>query len=263
MESIAAICEPVALISDIHANLEALEVVLADISARGITRIVCLGDVIGYGPDPVACADRALAFDIVLEGNHEEALRCGPTLMNGVAKQAIIWTAEQLRPTWNRDPQARLRWKLLTGLMLCYSEDDALFVHGSPREPTVEYILQQDTHDLFGEVPEKIRSIFEQVRHICFIGHTHAPGIITEDGQFLTPEDFGMRFNFQQGSRYVANVGSVGQPRDRNNKACYTTFDGASLEYHRLEYDFQRTADKIRTIPQLDDRNAERLETGC
>ena len=72
-----------------------------------------------------------------------------------------------------------------------------------------------------------------------------------------------MRFTFEHGKRYVANVGSVGQPRDRNNKACYVTFDGMTLQYHRLEYDFQKTADKIRTIAQLDDRNAERLETGC
>ncbi len=253
----------IAIISDIHANLLALETVLADIERQGIKRILCLGDIIGYGPDPAECLEKAKSFEISLMGNHEEAVLTGAFGFNPQAKESIDWTRDQLKPKWHSMPDVIERWELVRSLPLSYSEDDLLFVHGSPRDPTMEYVLKTDTEDLFGEVPEKIRSIFEQVRHICFIGHTHAPGIITEDGQFLMPDEFGMRYTFEPRSRYVVNVGSVGQPRDRNNKACYTTLDGATLEYHRLEYDFQKTADKIRTIDRLDDRNAERLETGC
>ncbi len=262
MANIDATSEPVALISDIHGNLEALEVVLADIAARGIKRIVCLGDVVGYGPDPVACTDLALTFDVLLEGNHEEALRCGPTLMNGPAKQAIIWTGEQLRPSRQSDPQTRQRWELLTNLVLTYAEDDALFVHGSPREPTVEYILRQDTHDLFGEVPEKIRKIFDCMPRLCFVGHTHSPGIITEESQFLAPEDFGMRYTLGRTNRFICNVGSVGQPRDGDHRSCYAIYEGTLLTYVRLEYPYDVTAEKIRAIPELDDRLADRLGVG-
>ena len=149
-------------------------------------------------------------------------------------------------------------------MALTYNEDGILYVHGSPRDPTMEYILRSDTEDLFGDVPEKIFQIFSLLDSLCFVGHTHDPGIITEDSRFLRPADFEMRFQCEEGAKYVVNVGSVGQPRDRDSRACYVTFDrtARTIEYHRVEYDWKKTAERIRRIPQLDDRNAERLEQG-
>ncbi len=251
-----------AIISDIHANAEALEVVLADIARQNIAQIYCLGDIIGYGPNPVECLDKALAFDMSLLGNHEEAVLNGAFGMNQLAKEAIDWTREQLQTGSSGD---RPRWDFLQELPLTFVEDDLLFVHGSPRDPTTEYILRSDTEDLFGEVPEKVKAWFSLVPRLCFVGHTHTPGIITEDSQFLAPHEFGHHFRFDQDRRYICNVGSVGQPRDGNNKACYTTYDRAAgtLTYHRLDYPFSVTAKKIRDNPRLGERNAERLEKGC
>lgn len=251
----------IAIVSDIHANIEALEVVLADIDRQGIDRIVCLGDVIGYGPDPIPCLDHALNWDVSLMGNHEEAVLNGSFGMSALAKEAIDWTREQLQPVVG-DPLGQRRWDFLEQMPLCYVEDNLLFVHGSPRDPTVEYILKGDCEDLFGDVPEKIRSIFDLVPHLCFVGHSHTPCVITEDATFMTPADFGGQYVFDKSQRYICNVGSVGQPRDGNNKACYTTYDGRSLTWHRLPYAYKETVAKIRQVGELGERSATRLEQG-
>ena len=261
-------CPLYAIISDIHANIEAFVRVMDHIDGQGIEKIFCLGDVIGYGPNPVECLDLALRLieegrlEFVLMGNHEEAVLSGPFGFNPVAKEAVDWTREQLKPGWSSFGKSKRRWEMLKDLPLTYCEDGILYAHGSPRDPTMEYILQSDTEDLFGEVPEKISQIFSLFERICFVGHTHDPGVITEDSQFLRPMDFGRIFTVANGRRYIVNVGSVGQPRDRDNRCCYTTFDGVTIIFHRLEYDFGQTVEKIRRIPELDNRNAERLELG-
>ncbi|MDP7034126.1 MAG: metallophosphoesterase family protein [Planctomycetota bacterium] len=254
--------------SDVHANIEAFERLVIDLDERGIEKILCLGDVIGYGPNPVECLDLALSLiasgrlQVILLGNHEEAVLSGPFGFNPIAKEAVDWTRAQLKPRWNSLTRTKSRWEALRNFPLTYCEDGVLFVHGSPRDPTMEYILRSDTEDLFGEVPEKISKIFGLFESLCFVGHTHDPGVITEESQFLRPSDFGMVFEVAPGARYVVNVGSVGQPRDRDNRSCYATYDGVRLEYHRLEYDYGKTVEKIRRIPELDNRNAERLELG-
>ena len=249
--------EPIAILSDIHGNLEALEVVLADVERQKIRRILCLGDVIGYGPDPVACLRHALRFELVLMGNHEEAAVHGPFVMGPIARGAIIWTRATIEA--ESDGEELLRY--LADLPLMFGEDGRMLVHGSPRDPTIEYILRTDCDELFGEVTEKIQSIFSLFDRLCFVGHTHAPGVIDPTGKFLTPADFGGRYRFGDG-HYICNVGSVGQPRDGNSKACYTVLEGDCLSYHRLEYDVNKTAAKIKAISEIHDRCAERLFTG-
>ena len=252
-----------AVISDIHANIEALTAVLEDIRRQNIDRIYCLGDVIGYGPNPVECLDAVFAIcDLVLLGNHEEAVLTGAFGFNPTAKEAVDWTRHQLKPGWLSLGNTRERWEKLKRLPLAYTEDEFLFVHGSPRDPTMEYILRSDTDDLFGDVPEKIRQIFEQIDKVCYVGHTHTPGIITEDSKWYSPQDFDNVWELKNGERVICNIGSVGQPRDKDNRCCYVTFTAHEIFYHRVTYDFRKSQEKIRKIPQLDNRNAERLEFG-
>lgn len=252
-----------ALISDIHGNLEGFNAVLEDISRHNVDMIYCLGDVIGYGPNPVECLDKAIQHsEFILMGNHEEAVLTGAFGFNPTAKEAIDWTRSQLKPSWLSFKKTKKRWEVLKNLSLSYSEDDYLFTHGSPRDPTMEYILKSDTEDLFGEVPEKIRQIFSQFKKICFVGHTHTPGIITKDSKWYSIEDFDGVWECKDNEPVVCNVGSVGQPRDKDNRSCYVVFDGKEICFHRIPYDFRKTQEKILKIKQLDNRNAERLELG-
>ncbi len=253
-----------AIISDIHGNLEALKVVLKDIEGKGIPNdhIFCLGDVVGYGPDPVECVDHAMAWALTLRGNHDEAVVNEALGFNPLAREAIDWTRSQLKPGWLSGKVRKQRWEFLKSLPLTHHLDRALLVHGSPRDPTMEYILRSECEDLLGEVPAKIKDIFSRFEWVCFVGHTHDPGIINQESKFLTPGEIDNQYEFKENEKYIVNVGSVGQPRDGDNRACYVTFDGKRLWYHRLEYPIGATQEKIRKIPQLDPRIAERLSIG-
>ncbi len=259
-----------AVVSDIHSNIEALLVVLNDIEKKGIKNddIYCLGDVIGYGPDPVACLDIALNFNFVLMGNHEEAVINGAFGFHPAAKRAVDWTRRQIKPQVFSSGHKKRRWEFVRDLPLKINRNndfpiDMLFVHGSPRDPTMEYILKVDTEDYFGEIPPKIKEIFEMFDGLCFVGHSHVPCIITKDSQYHTVEEVDNEFKIEKGEKYVVNVGSVGQPRDGNPFSSYVTIDEDGLiKWNRLEYDIKKTTEKIRVITDLDNRNADRLEKG-
>ncbi len=249
----------IAFISDIHGNLPALEVVLDDIDSIGtVDRVICLGDIVGYGPHPVECFERvASRCSLMLMGNHEHAVIHGPYLFNPNARRAIEWTKEQLY----NDPQngrRRQLLELLEGLPVRYEIGDILLVHASPRDPVMEYVLESDLWE--GANPSKMEEIFASFRHLCFVGHTHRPGVFTEDWCFLSSSDV-PEFDVSDG-RYLINVGSVGQPRDRDPRACYTLFTGDALYFRRLEYDVERVAQDIRDNDALGNRLAERLFRG-
>ncbi|MBI2930206.1 MAG: metallophosphoesterase [Planctomycetes bacterium] len=252
----------VALISDIHSNTEALNAVLKDIEGQGIKEILCLGDLVGYGPNPAEVVDRALEWKLVLMGNHDEAVVKEAYGFNPVAKAAVAWTREQLRPGLFAGRAKRDRWNYLCNLPLTHKEDTVLYVHGSPRDPTMEYILRSDCVDLTGGIPEKIRDIFSRFDRVCFVGHTHDPGVITEESRFITPKECDHQFRFEGKKKYVINIGSVGQPRDGDTRACYVVFDGDLVRWRRIEYDYQSTMKKIFGTPQLDPRAGERLALG-
>lgn len=250
----------IAFISDIHANYTALQAVLADIDKLGdVEQIFCLGDVIGYGPEPVACFEEvAKRSKIILMGNHEHAVVHGAFGFTPVARKAIDWTRRQLRevPTAARSKQL---WRLLEHLPHRHRIGDILLVHGSPRDPVMEYVLESDLWE--GADPAKIDEIFQNFDRLCFVGHTHRPGIFTDDHCFLPAQEVSDGFDISDG-RYLINVGSVGQPRDRDPRACYTIFSGDAVYFRRVEYDIDRTAHQAREIPELGDRLADRLYHG-
>ncbi|MCG3180965.1 MAG: hypothetical protein BIFFINMI_03331 [Phycisphaerae bacterium] len=247
-----------AIVSDIHSNLEALQAVFADIDRRGIERVICLGDVVGYGPDPLACLDLVRQrCAVTLCGNHDQAVLLEPNNFNLGAERASYWTRQCLED----EPDTALRkarWDFLGNLPVKHTEGRMLFVHGSPRRPVNEYIFPDDVFTN----PTKMAHIFERIDGVCFVGHTHVPGIYTPEPDFYEPEEFSFKSDLGGGERRVFNVGSVGQPRDRDPRACYVVADENSIEFVRVEYDLQTTCEKVNKIPALDNFLGIRLIDG-
>jgi diadenosine tetraphosphatase ApaH/serine/threonine PP2A family protein phosphatase len=250
-----------ALISDIHANLEALEVVLDDIKEQGVAEIYCLGDIIGYGPNPRECIDRVIEHcSMSLLGNHDQGALFDPDGFNIGAERAIFWTREQLENPGDRGNERR--WDFLSELPRTHRSNSFLFVHGSPRNPLQEYIFPEDIYN-----HRKMERLFQLVERYCFQGHTHVPGIFTESYQFFAPDEIDNQYTLGEG-KVMVNVGSVGQPRDGDPRACYVILedgdDGgpARITYRRVPYDFETTIQKIYAIPELDSFLGDRLRQG-
>lgn len=249
-----------AIVSDIHSNLEALSAVLQDIEANKADRIVCLGDVIGYGPQPLECVDIARkTFEFTILGNHEEAVLYGAVGFNPKAKAAIDWTREQFHLEAEEEDLRNARWQFLGEMPISVEPEDGdgvAFVHGSPRDPTREYVFPTDVLN-----PEKIYGIFEHVERVAFNGHTHAPGVMTESGLFKLPQDEDNEFVLDE-EKVIINVGSVGQPRDGNHRSSYVLFDGERVIFRRVAYDIEATIKKMEVIDRLPDYLAHRLREG-
>jgi predicted phosphodiesterase len=284
------------LISDIHGNYEALEVVLDDIRSQGITEIFCLGDIIGYGPNPRECIDRVMeTCCMTLLGNHDQGAMFDPDGFNIGAERAIFWTRSQLESPSDRDQNER-RWEFLGELPRSYRVGPFLFVHGSPRNPLSEYIFPEDIYN-----HRKMERLFQLVERYCFQGHTHVPGIFTESFQFFAPEEIDNEYTLGEG-KLMVNVGSVGQPRDGDNRSCYVILDDGQdgptseranahasapqfdpmwdqeldprvvkepkpvvsprITFRRLTYDFEKTIHKIYAIPDLEPFLGDRLRQG-
>ncbi|TWT56963.1 phosphodiesterase [Thalassoglobus neptunius] len=244
-----------AIISDIHGNLEALEAVLSEIKSKGITEIYCLGDIIGYGPNPRECIDLVMEnCQVTILGNHDQAALFDPDGFNAGAERAIFWTRtmlEQGDPNGNEN-----RWEFLGELPRMKREEPFLFVHGSARNPLNEYVFPEDVYN-----QRKMERIFGLVDNFCFQGHTHIPGVFTEDYNFYSPDEIGHQFQLET-NKVLVNVGSVGQPRDGNPKASYVVIEDRTVHFCRTGYDFEKTIAKIYPIPDLDNFLGDRLRDG-
>ncbi len=245
-----------AIISDIHGNLEALEAVLQDIACQGADQIYCLGDVVGYGPNPCECVDRAMEFDAIVLGNHDQGALFDPEGFSLGAERAIFWTRQQLETCSEEPGRNRERWDFLCELPRCLTEEPFLFVHGSPRNPLSEYVFPEDAYNA-----RKLAKIFALVPHYCCQGHTHVPGVFTEEGRFFSPDQLGGIYTLTN-EKCLINVGSVGQPRDGDPRACYVLIEENLVHFRRLDYPFEETATKIFDIPELDRFLGERLRSG-
>lgn len=246
-----------AILSDIHGNLEALEAVLADIASQSIETIYCLGDIIGYGPNPRDCVDRAMQFDLTVLGNHDQGALFDPEGFSSGAERAIFWTRRQLESPDDSEEIRRKRWTFLCELPRQHREEDILFVHGSARNPLNEYVFPEDVYN-----QRKLARIFSLIPGTCFQGHTHVPGVFTEDCRFLSPQELGGWYKLN-GKKTMINVGSVGQPRDGNPNASYVVLeDNEKIHFRRVPYDRETTAQKIYNTPDLDNFLGDRLGEG-
>jgi predicted phosphodiesterase len=251
----------IAILSDIHGNLEALRAVLADIEQQGVQAIYCLGDVVGYGPNPLECLDLAAGFQQTILGNHDQGALFDPLGFTGPAERAIFWTREQLESAPASRVVRERRWEFLAERPRTLREGAVLFVHGSARNPLNEYVFPEDVYN-----HRKMERIFILVERYCFQGHTHVPGVFVEQTvndnyQFHSPAEIDHVYRLD-GRKVLCNVGSVGQPRDGDARACYVLFDGDSIRYRRVEYDIETTVGKIFAVPWLDRALGERLREG-
>jgi diadenosine tetraphosphatase ApaH/serine/threonine PP2A family protein phosphatase len=227
----------VGIFSDVHSNIEALEAVMAEYkkSVPAVDMFVCLGDVVGYGADPNACCDivREVATHTIL-GNHDAAVcgRMNYAFYYDAARNALDWHAKQLREehhVWLKTLPYKQDW------------EDVTFCHGSPINITdFEYVF--NVHQA-----SQLIQHWDDLKHVTFIGHSH----LTKSFQ-LHPEEGVLELEppflqFKEGYKYIVTVGSVGQPRDNDNRACYGLYDSEAktFEYNRVEYNIREAARKI------------------
>ena len=256
--------EPIAVISDIHSNLEALTAVLDDISARQIRQIICLGDVVGYGPQPAECLDLVLErCRITLMGNHDFAVMYEPNNFNFGAEGACYWTRKTLEAETDKAARRR-RWEFLGSLPVksVLPADECpvgrtVLVHGSPRRPVNEYIFPDDVYN----APNKIQGLFVRFENICLIGHAHVPGVFLPTPDFYSPDELGGVYELDD-HKAMINVGSVGQPRDHDTRACYVVLEERMVRFVRVAYDVEATISKVHAIRELDNYLGNRLREG-
>lgn len=237
------------VLSDLHANLTALETVLND--AGLVDAVWCLGDVVGYGPDPNECVARIRMLENLtcLLGNHDAAAlgRIPIETFNQDARRSIEWLQERLTPE---------SYTFLSKLPENKVIDQVTLVHGSPRNPVWEYIL--DLHNAAQNL-----SHFSTL--LCMVGHTHLPiAYISEEGsdrlRWVVPKEGEI---LEINTRAILNPGSVGQPRDHDPRASYAIFypETNGWEIHRVEYDIRSVQKRIRAA-DLPMRHALRLLEG-
>lgn len=254
-----------AVISDIHSNVEALTAVLADIASRNVKQIICLGDVLGYGPQPKECLDLIMQHTTVtLMGNHDYAVMFEPNKFNIGAEAACFWTRQQLED----EPDAakrNARWAYLGKMPIKHviagdelGLGEMMFLHGSPRRPINEYVFPDDVYN----APNKINALFERFSHLCFVGHTHVPGVFLERPDFYSPDELDMVLEVKPTTKAMVNVGSVGQPRDRDSRASYVLVEPDKLTFVRVPYDVDAVMAKVKAIGDLDDYLGSRLKEG-
>jgi predicted phosphodiesterase len=248
-----------AILADIHSNLEALTTALDWIGSRGIHRLVCLGDIIGYGPDPRACLSLLFRSEVAIMGNHEEAVMFYGEDFNPKARASLEWTKDQLNSAQFDRTENYDMWNFLGTMQQVVEDQEVMYTHGSPRVPTREYVVPGDIKN-----HEKMQGIFDLIKKVCFIGHSHIPHVYTSDMKHASPESLGMAIDLRKlGDRKcLINVGSVGQPRDGDKRLSFATFDGNVVRFVRLDYDLQTTVDKIYGIPELPNFLADRLLVG-
>jgi predicted phosphodiesterase len=249
----------VAILADIHANIEALTVALDYLKSKGIQRLICLGDVIGYGPNPRECLKLLFASEVAIMGNHEEAVMFYGEDFNPKARASLEWTKDQLNSTEHDRTENYDMWNFLGTMQQVVEDGDVMYTHGSPRVPTREYVVPADAAN-----EEKMQGIFGLIKRVCFIGHSHIPHIYTSDNKHASPEKLNNAVDLRKlGERKVLiNVGSVGQPRDGDPRLSFATFDGNIVRFLRLEYDHAKTAEKIYAIPQIPNFLGDRLLVG-
>ena len=239
------------VVADVHSNLEALRAVIAHAEADGgFERVLCLGDVVGYGPDPGECLALLRSYPhAAVAGNHDLAAvgDLSVETFNPAARAAALWTRRMLTP----DEQAYLR----SNPLRC-EEAETTLVHGTPREPVWEYFLPW-------LMPPPVRDqcfrLFDTP--LCLLGHSHLPFACDESGA-VTPLQPGAGIALD-GARLIVNPGSVGQPRDGDPRAACAVYDteARALTHHRVEYDIERTQRKM-AAAGLPDSLAARLSFG-
>lgn len=226
----------VVVLSDIHANLEALDAVVADARRHGFDRVACLGDLVGYGASPIEVVDRveSLGALAVIRGNHDKV--CAglepATNFNDAARAAAEWTYATLGPVYRERLAALPRGPVAL-------TDEIEICHGTPFDEDF-YVFDEG---------DAARAIAATSRRVCFFGHTHVPAVYsTSSDPVRTSPDAADEFLLPLEGRVLINVGSVGQPRDGDPRAAYGIIDTerGAVALHRVPYDVEAAQQRIR-----------------
>jgi predicted phosphodiesterase len=223
----------IGIFSDVHGNSEALEIVLKSLKYERVDRTICLGDLVGYGPEPNQCVDRVMnVADKVVVGNHDHAAtgQLSTEHFNEYARRAIDWTREILSPA---------SVNILKRLPLILTEGDITWVHATPEAPSEWYYIltYTDAH----------RSFQVLKGSLCFIGHSHVPVVFTKKEEKISLED-ATDVIIEPDKKYIINVGSVGQPRDGDPRASYGILDTDEPRFQlkRLPYPVDVVQEKMK-----------------
>jgi predicted phosphodiesterase len=239
------------VISDIHSNLPALEAVLND--APRCEAVVCLGDIVGYGPDPNACVDRLMELEpICLAGNHDWGAigQADLTIFNRDARQALVWTQDELTASRVAFLQSLSPREWLS--------ETVLLSHGSPRDPVWEYLVDTSL---------ALHNFVEVAFDIALVGHSHLPLIFQWQEEERRAQshraELGTWIRLDSTRRFILNPGSVGQPRDGDPRASYALLDTDEMAwcFRRVEYPVEITQERMRA-KMLPQRLIDRLEIG-
>lgn len=239
-----------AIISDVHANLEALTSVLSEIDRLSLDRIICLGDVVGYGASPNECADLIRQrCEVTLMGNHDAAV-------TGAMDVAYYYQGARDVIEWTRNQLSDRNYDWLYSLPYSWADNDLGFYHAAPIMPSGFFYVVQEAE------AQPHMDLNAKLKRINFIGHAHLTLIFAlTNGQVMEIEPQDIKPD--NDGRYIINVGSVGQPRDRDPRACFAIWDSDnnSLEYRRVAYDIEKAASRILDAG-LEEKFAERLFVG-
>lgn len=237
------------IFSDIHSNLEALEAVIKAYKSERIDIYLCLGDIVGYGANPIECIQITKDIaQIIIAGNHDWAVAGLFSLeyFNVWARQAALWT-QQIIDLANRN--------FLASLKLIHENEDLVMVHGSLNQP--------EEFNYMTDFTEASQTFALMAKPICFLGHTHAVGVFIRDKEGKLDYQTDVRLKLKENHQYIVNVGSVGQPRDGINQASFCIYDTERKEVliKRVSYDIKTAQRKILAngLPQF---LAARLSTG-
>ena len=246
-----------AIVSDIHANIQALEAVLKDIERHRVKNIFCLGDLVGYGGNPREVIDLAMNFNFCLRGNHDDAVTFRvPSQFNIVAAKAVMWTRERLMPQQHSTTHMRKRWNFLRRKLKRFVQvQDMLFAHGTP-ESFFEYVDSPATAARLLDDPKyDVKTIF--------VGHTHVGGVFFRDnGKIRFLHSSSPKMPELGSRRLIINAGSVGQPRDGDIRACYVLVGDKGFYFRRIPYDVKTTIDTIFYKQGLPNDSGQRLAEG-
>lgn len=239
-----------AIISDIHSNIEALTVAFEWIDDNDIDQVVCLGDVVGYGADPNPCCELIRErVDVTLLGNHDAATIGVMDIgyYYDAARDAIFWTRNNLS-------DENFRW--LYALPYTHMQDNAAYFHSAPIRPSGFFYVVQ-TKDALAHT-----AVYPKLKDWNFVGHSHLTNQYMLNDK-RAKDVSGRRLSLKSERKFIVNVGSVGQPRDRDNRLCFGVFDTdeQTFEHIRLEYDIESAAKKIQAAG-LDQKFAKRLFVG-
>lgn len=231
-----------AIIGCIHGNRDALTATLEDIRQRGIERVVCLGDVVGFGPDPIECLQlvRDRCF-ICIRGDHDEAMLTGSEGFIPKTGRVLDWTRERVNEV---DPTLI---GFLDQALSSFESAGISFVHGSPRSAH-EYLFPSDVR----RNKRKLRAAFAMTEKVCFNAHTHVAGVISEEPlAWYSAKELDGYYHYRKGVKALINVGSVGQPRDGDPRACYLEIRKNEIFWRRVEYDLSGVLDRLQSSQEV------------